>query len=167
MSAKKVLLAQYDLHNVLYNNVIDQVSDEESNHSIKYPMNNVKWIAGHLLQCQGHLSRIGGTNVSIPWGDHFPAGPGAPQVVEGGKSEFPTLSQIKDKWNELHPIIRQGLENLPEEALATTIDAKHPIFPFDNSLAGLWAFINHHQALHIGQISVLRRGLNKDAMKFS
>ncbi len=167
MSAKKVLLAQYDLHNVLYNNTTDQISDEESNSSVKAPMNSMKWIAGHLLICQGHLARIGGANVSIPWEDHFPAGPGAPKPAEGVKSEFPSLAQIRTKWNELHPVIRQGLENLPEEALATPIEAKHPISPFDNTLGGLWAFINHHQALHIGQMSVLRRGLNKEPMKFT
>lgn len=167
MSAKKVLLAQYDLHHVLFNNVIDQVSDEEANASVKSPMNSVKWIAGHLLICQNHLAMIGGADVSIPWGDHFPAGPGAPKAADGEKSEYPTMSQIRDKWNELNPIIRQALDNLPEEALNTTIEAKHPIYPFNDTLGGLWAFVSHHQALHIGQMSVLRRGLNKDAMKFS
>lgn len=39
MSSKKQLLAQYDLHNVLYNNVIADISDEESNKCIADPMN--------------------------------------------------------------------------------------------------------------------------------
>jgi hypothetical protein len=65
------------------------------------------------------------------------------------------------------PVIRKGLENIPDAALETVIRAKHPIAPFDDTLGGLWAFINHHQAYTIGQIGILRRGLGKPAMKYS
>jgi DinB family protein len=168
MSAKKVLLAQYDLHNLLYNNVIADISDEESNKCIADPMNSVKWLAGHLLWANGNLANIGGTKVSMPWRDHFHTKQGGtPEDFNAPKSELPTLEQIKNKWNEDGPMIRAGLENLPDAALDTVIDIPHPIFPFDNTLAGLWAFINHHQAYTIGQIGILRRGLGKDAMKYS
>jgi len=168
MSAKKVLLDQYDLHNILYNNVIADISDEESNKSIADPMNSVKWLAGHLLWAQANLANIGGTQIEVKWRDHFHTKQGgSPADFNAPKSELPTLQQIKDKWNEDGPVIRKGLENLPDAALDTVINAPHPIFPFDNTLAGLWAFINHHQAYTIGQIGILRRGLGKDAMKYS
>jgi len=168
MSAKKVLLDQYDLHNVLYNNVIADISDEESNKSIADPMNSVKWLAGHLLWAQANLANIGGAQIEVKWRDHFHTKEGgSPADFNAPKSELPTLQQIKDKWNEDGPVIRKGLENLPDAALDTVIQIPHPIFPYDNTLAGLWAFINHHQAYTIGQIGILRRGLGKDAMKYS
>jgi len=168
MSAKKVLLDQFDLHNVLYNNVIADISDTESNKCVADPMNSVKWLAGHLLWAQGNLANIGGAKITMPWRDHFHTKQGAtPEDLSASPSELPTLDQIKSKWNEFGPVIRKGLENLPDAALETVIAIPHPIFPFDNTLAGLWAFINHHQAYTIGQIGIVRRGLGKDAMKYS
>jgi hypothetical protein len=168
MSAKKVLLAQYDLHNLLYNNVIKDISDEEANKCISDPMNSVKWLAGHLLWANGNLANIGGVKVDMPWRDHFHTKQGgSPVDFNAPKSELPTLEQVKNKWNEFAPAIRAGLENLPDEALNSVVEFKHPIYPFDNTLAGLWAFLNHHQAYTIGQIGILRRGLGKDAMSYS
>jgi hypothetical protein len=57
MSSKKQLLAQYDLHNVLFNNVLLDISDEESNISIADPMNSVKWLAGHFNMGATELSQ--------------------------------------------------------------------------------------------------------------
>jgi len=167
MSAKKVLLDQYDLHNVLFNNVIADISDEEAGKCIADPMNCVKWLAGHLAWAQLNLGNIGGNKIDFAWRDHFHTKQGAgPEDLSAPASEMPTLQQIKDKWNEMAPQIRAGLENLPEPALDTVISVPHPIAPYDNTLAGLWAFINHHQAYTIGQIGILRRGLGKDAMKY-
>lgn len=164
MSAKKELLAQYDLHNILFNNVLADISDEESNKTVGDPMNNVKFIAGHLLWAQRNLARTGGAQVTVPWVDHFASGPGATEEdLNAPKSELPTLQMIKDKWNEIAPAIRTGLENLPEEALNSPVQFLLPMF---NTVAGVWAFINHHQAYHIGQIGVLRRGLGKEPMKY-
>jgi hypothetical protein len=168
MSAKKQLLAQYDLHHLLFNNVVADISDEEASKSVADPMNSVKWLAGHLLWAQRNLVRMGGAQVEIPWTGHFLSGPGStPEERAAPKGEMPTFGDIKNKWNEVSAAIRTGLENLPEEALNSVIEIPHPIYPFDNTLAGLWAFINHHQAYTIGQIGILRRGMGKEAMKYS
>jgi len=168
MSSKKQLLAQYDLHNLLYNNVIADIADEESNKCVADPMNSVKWLAGHLLWANANLANIGGTKVEVKWRDHFHTKQGgSAEDFNAPASKLPTLEEIKNKWNEDSQTIRKGLENLPEEALNSTIQVPHPIAPFDNTLAGLWAFINHHQAYTIGQIGILRRGLGKEPMKYS
>src|SRR5882672_5244223 len=167
MSSKKQLLAQYDLHDVLFNNVIANISDEEANKGIAEPMNSIKWLAGHLLWANANLANIGGVPLEVKWRDHFHTKEGGgPEDFNAPKSKLPTLEEVKNKWNEDAPIIRKGLESLPEEALTTIVEFRHPIQPFDNTLAGLWAFINHHQAYHIGQIGILRRGLGKDAMLY-
>jgi uncharacterized damage-inducible protein DinB len=167
MSTKNQLLAQYDLHDVLFNNVIDNISDKEANSCIVEPLNSIKWLAGHLLWAQRNLVRISGAQVEIPWTGHFLTIQGSTEEERKmPKGEFPTIEQIRDKWNETSPVIRLGLANLPEEALNSVIEAKHPIEPFDNTLAGLWAFINDHQSYHIGQIGILRRALDKELMQY-
>ena len=167
MSTRKLLIAQYDLHDVLFNNVIDGITDEESNYTLKDPTNSVKWLAGHLLWANANFANIGRTQVEVKWRDHFYTKEGGgPDDFNAQPSPLPTLQEIRDKWNEDSAVLRKGLENLPDEALNTVIDTRHPIQPFDNTLGGLWAFINHHQAYHIGQIGILRRALGKDAMKY-
>jgi uncharacterized damage-inducible protein DinB len=167
MSAKKTLLAQYDLHILLFNNVIKDISDEESNQTLGPGLNTVKWLAGHLLWNEGSLANIGGTKVVIPWADHFYSTEGATEEdLNAPKSELPTLEMIKNKWNEISPAIRAGLANLSDEALDITVDIPHPILRFNDTLAGLWAFTNHHQAYTIGQIAALRRGLGKPGMSY-
>lgn len=168
MSTRKQLLAQYDLHDVLFNNVIAGISDEESNRTINNPMNSVKWLAGHLLWANASLANIGGVNVEVKWRDHFHTKQGGSAVdFNAPKSELPKLEDIRSKWNADTEVIRKGLENLPDEALDTVIEVRHPIAPFDNTLAGLWAFINDHQSYHIGQIGILRRALGKEPMSYA
>jgi hypothetical protein len=167
MSAKKILLAQFDLHHVLFNNVLADISEEESNKNIAAPMNSIKWLAGHLLWAQHSLATIGGVKIDLPWRDHFYTEGAATDADRNATpSKMPTLQMILDKWNEDAPQIRAGLQALPEEALSAMINARHPIFPFDNTLGGRWAFTNHHQAYTIGQIGILRRGFGKEAMKY-
>ncbi|MGN6639166.1 MAG: hypothetical protein ACTHJ8_09665, partial [Mucilaginibacter sp.] len=94
MSTKKQLLAQYDLHDVLFNNVIAGISDEESNRTINDPMNSVKWLAGHLLWANANLANIGGVNVEVKWRDHFHTKQGGSAVdFNAPKSELPTLEE--------------------------------------------------------------------------
>ncbi len=54
--------------------------------------------------------------------------------------------------------------NLPDAALSSPAPAKMPVN--DDTLGGMLAFIMHHEAYHIGQLSLLRRILGKEAMKY-
>lgn len=164
MSAKKQLLAQFHLHNILFNNVTDSISDEEANKTVADPMNSVKWLSGHLVWAQTNLARIAGVPVEVEWINHFV--PHFVKLPESAKGSKPTLEAIRNKWNEMSIVIGDGFEKLPEEVLNTKAEAQLPITAFDDSVAGVWAFINHHQAYTIGQIGILRRGLGKAAMKY-
>jgi hypothetical protein len=160
MSAKGRLLDQYDLHTLLFNNVLVDISEEESAIRLVPSINNVKWLAGHLVWGQGGLANLGGVKMDLVWIDHYntqiphPPGPEIPT---------PSLVEIKAAWNEYAPMIRAGLEKLSQEQLDTPMEFPMPAF---RSQEGLWTFINHHQAYTIGQIGILRRALGKDAMKY-
>jgi len=160
MSAKKQLLNQFDLHNTLFNNVIVDINEEEANTRLVETMNNVKWLAGHLVWGQLGLARISGVPMEIEWIDHYNTQIPNPPGVE---VRVPSLEEIKNTWNKIAQPIREGLEKLTEEALNTTVEFPMPAF---RTQEGLWAFINHHQAYTIGQIGILRRGLGKEAMKY-
>src|ERR1700744_4673195 len=151
MSAKKRLLDLYDLQTLLFNNVLVDVNEEESEVRLVPGINNVKWLAGPLVRGQGGLARMGNVKMELPWLPHYDTQIPQPQ---GPEVPIPTLEEIKDAWNDYAQPIRNGLENLPEEALAMAADFPMPQF---RTLEGLWTFITHHQAYTIGQIGILRR----------
>jgi len=160
MSAKHQLLNQFDLHTLLFNNVLADISEAESNIRLVPSINNIKWLAGHLVWGQGGLAKMANVPMEIVWIDHYntqiqhPPGPEIPT---------PSLEEIKAAWNDISPKIRAGLEMVPEEALNSPIEFPLPAF---RTSEGLWSFINHHQAYTIGQIGILRRALDKEAMKY-
>jgi hypothetical protein len=160
MSSKKQLLAQIDIHNVLFNNVLADISEDEANAKLVPGINTIKWLAGHLLWAQTNLARDCGLPIAIEWTDHYnnqlPHPPG-PEIRE------PSLLEIKEAWNQHAPAIREKLASLTDDILNKPF--KFPLPQF-NTVEGLWAFINHHQAYTIGQIGILRRGLGKEAMSY-
>ncbi len=160
MSANKQLLIQYNLHTFLFNSVLLDIVEEESAIRLVPGINNIKWLAGHLVWGQLGLAQIGGVNVNIPWTDHFNTQltkPVNPAI------DMPTLEEIKIEWNKYANPIREGLEQMSDEQLNSAIEFPMPEFKTQEDL---WAFINHHQAYTIGQIGILRRALGKDAMKY-
>jgi hypothetical protein len=160
MSAKNQLLIQYDLHNVLFNNVLVDINEEEAEVRLAPEVNNVKWLAGHLVWGQLGLARIGNVTVNIPWTDLYNTQLTHP-ISEDIKA--PSLAEIKTEWNKWAQPIRDGLERMTDEALNHPIEFPLPEFKTTESL---WTFINHHQAYTIGQIGILRRVLDKEAMKY-
>lgn len=160
---KNLLLTQFDLHHRLYNNVLDGITDEESNQRLhgNKKINHVKYLAGHLLNSQYGLGAIAGIDSDVKWNDLFAV---MGQSKAKDNFSYPGIEQIKAEWNRMHEGIRNGLDELTPIALNNK-----PPAPFDrvaDSTGELWAFINHHHAYHIGQIGILRRGFGKEPMRY-
>ncbi|MEX1122820.1 MAG: hypothetical protein WED82_11835 [Balneolales bacterium] len=67
------LILQFDLHQRLYNNVLDGFTDEEANQRLpEYPhISHVKYIAGHMLNSQYGFAQIAGMNPVVKWNELF------------------------------------------------------------------------------------------------
>lgn len=167
---KNYLLAQFDFHHRLYNNVLEGFTDAESNARLHGDtnLNHVKYLAGHLLNSQYGLALLSGLQIQPKWSDLFaPAG----QTRARDDVAYPELDAIKSEWNAIHPDIHHGLSALTSDALHAT--APEPLGSFfagdtvfGNNVGGVWGFLNHHQAYHIGQIGLLRRGFGKPPMRY-
>ncbi len=157
------LITQYDLHHRLYNNVLDGFTESESNRRIDgHPqVNHVKYLAGHLLNSQYGLALIAGLSPEVKWNSLFAV---MGQSESRDDINYPHIDEIRSEWNDLYHPVRERLIALDENQLE---DA--PPEPFDavaESKGQLWAFINHHQAYHIGQIGILRRAFGKNPMSY-
>lgn len=156
----KYLILQFDLHQKLFNNVLEGFSDEETNtrlHDDKN-MNHVKYLAGHLLNAQYGLAALAGVNANPKWNELF-----APIGQSKAKDDFPypSIEDIKAEWNRLHEPTKAGLGELSEKDMIK----KAPI-EFFGTVGEMWAFLNDHQSYHIGQIGILRRGFGKEPMSY-
>lgn len=165
---KQLLLAQFDFNHRLYNNALDSFTDEETNLRLcgDTRINHVKYIAGHLLNSQYAFALLANVPVDWKWNDLF-AGRG--QTEARDDISYPSIEQITDEWNRINKPIKNGLETLSDTELNRTApDPMDKIFEnsefFSNSIAGVWTFLNYHQAYHIGQIGILRRGFGKEPM---
>ncbi|MEX1062189.1 MAG: DinB family protein, partial [Balneolaceae bacterium] len=152
-----------DLHQRLYQNVLDGFTDKETNRRPygDATMNHVKYLAGHLLNSQYGLAMIAGLEPEIKWNELFAV---MGQSVAKDDYSYPSIEEIKSEWKVLHEPVRKGLE-----ALTTDDLTKIPPPPFDEvaeTVGELWAFINHHIAYHIGQISILRKAFGKEPMSY-
>ncbi|HLR76132.1 MAG TPA: DinB family protein [Balneolaceae bacterium] len=160
---KNYLLKQYNLHHKLYNNVLDGFTDKETNRRLHgdQKMNHVKYLAGHLLNTQYGIGLVAEIEIPVKWNDLFAA---AGQSEAKDTIEYPSIEEIRAEWNSIHKPIQNGLKKVTAGTLK-----KVPPKPFDalwDSLGEQWTFLNHHQAYHIGQIGILRRGFGKTPMSY-
>lgn len=157
------LLLQFELHQKLYNNVLEGFTDKETNQRPygDENVNHVKYLAGHLLNSQYGLMMIAGLSPEVKWNDLF-AAMGQSKAKDNFK--YPAIEDIREEWNQWHEPTLKGLKQLSDHDLE-----KPPLPPFDQIAATngeFWAFLNHHQAYHIGQISILRKVFGKEPMSY-
>lgn len=159
----KALLAQFDLHHRLYNNVLDGFTDEETNQRLydTTNMNHVKYLAGHVLNSQYGIAQLADVSIKPKWNELFA---GAGQSEAKDDIDYPSIEEIKTEWNTIHNPIRNSLDELTHEFLNQKPPA--PMDKFAESRGEFWAFLNHHIAYHIGQIGILRRGFGKEPMRY-
>lgn len=165
MDSKTQLLKQYDLLDVWFKNSLVGFNDEEANRRIDRKMNHVKYLAGHLFHTNYSFARLAGLKTETKWDDLF-AGLGKTKAKDN--FPYPTIEEIMAEWDKLFPVVRAGLASLTEEMLDRELppSAVGRSGIFNSSARDLWTFLNFHQAYHIGQIGILRKGFGKETMKY-
>ena len=160
-STAAALKAQFDMHTRLYNNVLEDINDNEANNRNNEHVNHIKWVAGHLcnVRLEG-MNRLTGGEADSSYAEKF----ARHSVLDPTGASYPPLSEIVARWNEVSPAISGRFNHLPEELLDSPAPGPSPI-P-DDSFRGLIAFLVSHEAYHIGQLSILRKLAGKDAMSY-
>lgn len=153
------LVAQFDLHTRLFNNVTEGLSDAEASSRPNQHVNNMKWLAGHLTSTRFALKDFTDLELDDPYSELFGHGQGLRDDIE-----YPSIEQISDLWNRISDQISAGLSNLSEDVLNGPAPARMPIG--DDTFEGMLAFLMHHEAYHIGQMALLRKQLGHEAMSY-
>jgi uncharacterized damage-inducible protein DinB len=151
------IASQFDLHTRLFNNVLDDITDSESDKRANENVNHIKWLAGHLVNTRLMMKDMAGLEADPKFA-----------VFEGkldSSIKYPTLDVIKTKWNEIAGKLSTGLKNLPEQVLNGPAPTKTPIG--GDTMHDFLGFLMHHEAYHIGQLGIMRKTVGKEAMKYN
>ena len=154
------LKSQFDFHTRLFNNVLEGITEAESSKRNAEQINHIKWVAGHIVNTRiGSLSKLAGIEPDESYAVQFARGSSLDP-----NASYPPLEEIKSRLNETSTAISDHIAKIPEEVLAAKSNAAVPIA--DDTVRGLLAFLMSHEALHIGQLSLLRKMAGKEAMSF-
>jgi len=131
----------------LFHRALDGLAPEQS---LARPQggNPILWIAGHVVTVRAGFAAALGAPVDVPWARHFPRGG---EVRD--EAEWPTLGEIRAKWDEVHDAFMARLEGIDAAALA----AETTTPGLDRTLLGALGLAALHDAYHVGQLAAARR----------
>lgn len=150
--------AQLELQTYWLINSLKDITEEEANKQIAGNLNSIKWIAGHVLNTRYIM--IGMLTVTEPnKGLTNMFGKGTKGMVD---SSFPTITELIKLWYETEIDLIKAINTATDDFLLsnTPIQTSIP----DKTVLGFIAYMTIHESFHIGQLSELRKLLNKETM---
>lgn len=155
------ILEQYEYHNALYANVLEDIHPKDTHTRINERTNHIAWLAGNLVSVRFRLA----ASLGITEEETFP------HLFKDQKplqvySTYPDLVVILEDWNRITPILKKTLQGLTNEELLGP-PSFEALFIGDNNLLGLISFIVDRESYAIGQLGLLRKAFGYPAMKYA
>jgi len=159
ISTASSLGLQFNLQTRLFNNVLEGISEDESNQRASETVNHIKWVAGHVLTTRLSFHQLVGFEEDQSLTELFGHGHGLDE-----SKTYPSIEFILEKWNKISTDFGDKIGQLPAAVLDSEAPSKTPIN--DMTMRGMLSFISFHEAYHIGQLGILRKYLGKEAMHY-
>ncbi len=153
------IVDQLNLQTRLFKNVISGINDEAAHKKLDGSPNHAAWIAGHLVSSRYILVNVIGITDKEPF----------PELFANRKSiqpdvEYPSMDELTKGWDNIAKKLTARLSEMTDEDLSKP--SPFPIPTGNNTIQGIAAFISHHEAYTIGQLSIFRRFLGLSAMSY-
>lgn len=154
------VIETFKLQTRLFLNVTRDITEEHAKAHFGGSPNNIAWITGHLVATRYMLSTVLGLTDREPYPELFEKGKGIQDDVT-----YPSMDKLTAGWEDFAEKIIDRLESLTEDELQADPPIQTPIG--DNTLRGFITFICHHEAYHIGQLSILKRYFGYEPMSYA
>ncbi|UKJ05861.1 DinB family protein [Solitalea lacus] len=156
------IISLYDIHTKLYRNVIEGISDNDAHNRLNTKANHVAWLAGSLVN-----ERLEMVNLFSGDSEKKLITKASYKLFEGYKGIqdneiYPTLSDYRQDWETVTPVLKDLLENISTEKLNSLFEMPEMTIPYYE----LITYMAHREAYCIGQIGLWRRLLNYAPMKY-
>jgi len=165
MRAIEIIYQQYTMQTRWFRAALEGISEEEGLHRSAGNGNHLRWLAGHLLISRFALAKnLGFQEAELPFTDLYTIRNMPPPNAKALDPEFdyPTLADIRERWERYTVYILEHLGNMTEERANAEMPLKLPIG--GGTVLHLFAFVASHEAYHIGQMSMLRKELGHKPM---
>lgn len=138
---------------------IDGMDDTAAQKVLAPETNHAAFLVLHLVDARCFLLKMLGKKIEHPFGDTY----------DGAKSiddieRFPTIEELRAAWRQTGSWLREAFDDVTEERLAAESPIRLPIA--DQTRAGAVAFLAQHEAYHVGQLALLRKGLGLGPMSY-
>lgn len=143
----------YKTNTNLFFGSINDISDSDMITRPNNKGNSLHWIAGHLVTCRYHVTKLIGLKEDCPWGELMDYGASIKD-----QSEYPPLSEIKDVWTSITDKLIKRLGELTDSELQEKVTYDFPTN--DKTVLGGIAFLALHDSYHVGQIAYIRNLLD-------
>jgi uncharacterized damage-inducible protein DinB len=146
------------LNSRLFINCMEGVDDDVACKRVSERVNNIAFIAVHLVDARSHLANFLGLGIASPFKDLA-----AVRTIDDMVS-FPTVDRLRAEWKRVTETLLKLFPRLTE----VEVNAKSPErFPVDEEtkLGGV-LFLLQHESFHIGQLALLRKHFGLGAMRY-
>lgn len=144
-----------EMNTVWFRNSLDGVDEEQAWRRVAAGANSFGYVALHVADARYFFAKMLGLEVPNPL---LPFTKGIRNIDE--MKEHPALEQILAAWNgladELHDFVAM---------VDVARELEHRFPSGDKTAGGLILFSVHHDAYHIGQLSLLRKALGLKATR--
>jgi uncharacterized damage-inducible protein DinB len=144
----KPIAEQLAFNSSLLSRVFEGMDDASASTRPHGSVNSVKWLAGHVVTARCHILSLLGQPSVAPWNN----------VFEGQVDETLQLPSIASMQQKIEATSSQLLRALATASRRTLMTAPASPFPtVENTSLAAIAFLAHHEAYHVGQLSYARR----------
>ena len=150
----------FNLNQRLFTNTLAGITEEQAKERISDHNNPMNWLAAHTVWSRYLMLMFLGKPVTNPY----------TKLFENFKSydaslNYPPLEEAKQEWQKASGLLKEAIESVSEEHLSS--DAPVPNPTGDLSNGGTVAFLAQHESYTIGQMSLLKKYLTKEAMSYN
>lgn len=144
---------------LMFHRYLDDLKPEEFQHRPCLGANNAAWIIGHLTSTdRSQLERLGTSPLpALPEGfkERFATTRAA---ATGTNADFGDPTELMKHFDEHRDLLIKTVEATTDESLRAEAPFQSPLFA-DRGESLL--FLGVHTAMHLGQLSVIRRSLGR------
>jgi uncharacterized damage-inducible protein DinB len=135
----------------IFENALDNLSDAIALKSLPGTSNHMNWLLGHIVHCRFMLSGMIGLQQSNPFGNMYWSA-----VAE---APYPTVEEIARQMTEISKSMTDKIGELSDDELMARANEQTP------SLNDIISFFAYHEAYHLGQIGLVRKGVGLGTLK--
>ena len=152
------LLEMVKLNSRLFLNCLDGVDDAVAVRRAGEKVNNMAFVAIHLVDARIYLVNYLGRPLANPF-DGFTDVRGIAEV-----KMFPSVEILRTEWKKASSALEVTLPECPSAILSEPSPENFPVD--DKTRRGGLAFMLQHESFHIGQLALLRKHFGLTAMKY-